>query len=172
MRSAPTAQSKPRTPIARTRTRHGEEAHRRSAYCHRRPRSLIWIPTALADTNDDAYLNAMAAHHIHSIGGPADLIYAGHQVCGFLSPDQPAMVTDYVVRASVNTGRFYTIWGNSHNPITSSQAGMLVQYAIGTYCPNSPGAVHRAPAGHYFSPCERWTHTEDTLESAPCILVD
>jgi hypothetical protein len=46
----------------------------------------MWIPTALADTNDDAYLNAMAAHHIHSIGGPADLIYAGHQVCGFLSP--------------------------------------------------------------------------------------
>jgi Protein of unknown function (DUF732) len=67
---------------------------------------VMLAPDAVADTNDDAYLNAMEAHNIHSIGGPGDLIYAGHQVCGFLSPDtSPAMVTDYVVRGSVNGGR-------------------------------------------------------------------
>lgn len=102
------------------------------------------VPTALADTNDDAYLNAMAAHNIHSIGGPGDLISAGHQVCGFLSPStSPAMVEDYVRRASVNGGRFYTnSLGGSHAPLTNSQAGVLVNDAIGTYCPNSPGAVY------------------------------
>jgi Protein of unknown function (DUF732) len=104
---------------------------------------VMLAPDAVADTNDDAYLNAMEAHNIHSIGGPGDLIYAGHQVCGFLSPDtSPAMVTDYVVRGSVNGGRFYTVFGSAHNPLTSSQAGILVNDAIGTYCPNSPGAAH------------------------------
>jgi Protein of unknown function (DUF732) len=104
---------------------------------------FVWAPAAMADTNDDAYLNAMEAHNIHSIGGPGDLIYAGHQVCGFLSPNtSPAMVTDYVVRGSVSGGRFYTVFGSAHNPLTSSQAGILVNDAIGTYCLNSPGAVY------------------------------
>jgi hypothetical protein len=101
-------------------------------------------PHAVADTNDDAYLRAMAAHNIHSIGGTTDLIYAGHQVCGFLSPStSPAMVTDYVLRSSLNDGRFYTDYGGPNRaPITSSQAGILVNDAIGTYCLNSPGARH------------------------------
>ncbi len=52
--------------------------------------------------DDDAYLNAMAAHNIHSVGGPADLIQVGHQVCELLSPSvSPAMVTNGVYRASV-----------------------------------------------------------------------
>ncbi|ORA68560.1 hypothetical protein BST25_21945 [Mycobacterium heidelbergense] len=103
----------------------------------------ILAPAATADTGDDAYLNALAAHNIHSIGGPSDLIYAGHQVCGFLSPNtSPAMVADYVIRGSLYGGRFYTTFGNAHNPITSSQAGILVNDAIGTYCPNSPGATY------------------------------
>ncbi|MGV0066285.1 DUF732 domain-containing protein [Mycobacterium colombiense] len=100
-----------------------------------------WVPHAIADSNDDAYLNAVAAHNIYSIGGPADLLYAGHQVCGFLSPStSPAMVTDYVVRASVNAGRFYTIYGTEHAPLTNAQASVLVNDAIGTYCPKGDGA--------------------------------
>jgi hypothetical protein len=102
---------------------------------------FVWAPAAMADTNDDAYLSALAAHNIASVGGSGDLIYAGHQVCGFLSPSvSPAMVGDYVLRASLYGGRFYTIFGSAHNPLTSSQAGILVNDAIGTYCPNSPGA--------------------------------
>jgi hypothetical protein len=104
---------------------------------------FIGAPAATADTNDDAYLSALAAHNINSIGGSDDLVAAGHQVCGFLSPStSPAMVTDYVYRASVYGGRFYTVWANAHNPLTNGQASVLVNYAIGSYCPNSPGAAH------------------------------
>ncbi|SPM35802.1 hypothetical protein MRAB57_3633, partial [Mycobacterium rhizamassiliense] len=111
------------------------------------PLALLSIGVAHADTDDDAYLNALSGHNIQSIGGPGDLIDAGHQVCGFLSPSvSPAMVTNYVLRASVNGGRFFTTFGSAHNPLTNSQAGVLVTSAIGTYCPNSPGAEHwRAP---------------------------
>jgi hypothetical protein len=31
---------------------------------------LMLAPAATADSNDDAYLNAMAADNIHSVGGP------------------------------------------------------------------------------------------------------
>jgi len=49
---------------------------------------------------DDAYLNAKAAHNIHSVVGPADLVRIGHHVCELLSPSvSPAMVTDDVYRA-------------------------------------------------------------------------
>jgi Protein of unknown function (DUF732) len=107
------------------------------------PAWRILAPAAIADNGDDFYLNTLAAHNIHSIAGPEDLVDAGHQVCGFLNPStSPAMVTDYVLRASVNGGRFFTTFGNAHNPLTNSQAGILVSSAIGTYCPNSPGAVH------------------------------
>ena len=38
------------------------------------------------------------------------------------------MVTDYVYRASLYGGRFYTNWlGGSHIPITNGQAGILVK---------------------------------------------
>jgi hypothetical protein len=47
---------------------------------------LALAPHAVADSNDDAYLNAMAAHSIESVGGPADLIQIGHEVCNALSP--------------------------------------------------------------------------------------
>ncbi len=58
---------------------------------------LALAPHAVADTSDNTYVNAMDENNIHSVGGPADLIYAGHQVCGFLSPSvSPPMVTDYV----------------------------------------------------------------------------
>jgi hypothetical protein len=112
---------------------------------------FVWAPAATADTNDDSYLSAMAANNIASVGGTGDLIDAGHQVCGFLSPStSPAMVTDYVNRASLYGGRFYTIsLGGSHAPLTNSQAGMLVTYAIGTYCPNSEGAKHWGVGGPY-----------------------
>jgi hypothetical protein len=105
---------------------------------------LALAPHAVADTNDNAYVNAMEENNIQSVGGPADLIYAGHQVCGFLSPSvSPPMVTDYVYRASLYGNRFYTnSLGGSHIPITNGQAGILVNDAIGTYCPGSPGAVH------------------------------
>jgi len=34
------------------------------------------------------------AYNIQSVGGRADVIYAGHQVCGFLTPTfSPAMVS-------------------------------------------------------------------------------
>ena len=104
---------------------------------------LVLAPAAVADTNDNDFVYAMEdKYNIHSVAGPADLIQAGHQVCGFLSPStSPAMVTDYVNRASLYGGRFYTIsLGGSHAPLTNSQAGMLVTYAIGTYCPDSEGA--------------------------------
>ena len=39
---------------------------------------LALAPHAVADTNDNAYVNAMEENNIHSVGGPADLIYAGH----------------------------------------------------------------------------------------------
>jgi hypothetical protein len=53
------------------------------------------------------------------------------------------MVTDYVYRASLYGNRFYTnSLGGSHIPITNGHAGILVNDAIGTYCPGSPGAVH------------------------------
>jgi hypothetical protein len=32
-------------------------------------------PDAVADTNDNAYVNAMEENNIQSVGGPADLIY-------------------------------------------------------------------------------------------------
>jgi hypothetical protein len=37
-------------------------------------------PHAFADTNDNAYVNAMEENNIHSVGGSADLIYAGNQL--------------------------------------------------------------------------------------------
>ena len=53
------------------------------------------------------------------------------------------MVTDYVCRASLYGGRFYTnSLGGSRIPITNGQAGILVNDAIGTYCPGSPDAFH------------------------------
>jgi hypothetical protein len=106
---------------------------------------LMSASPATADPTDNAFVNAMEENYnIHSVGGPADLIYAGHQVCGFLSPStSPAMVTDYVNRASLYGGRFYTLsFGGSHAPLTTSQASMLVNTAIGSYCPNSEGAKH------------------------------
>jgi hypothetical protein len=58
------------------------------------PSMLALAPHAFADTNDNAYVNAMEENNIHSVGGPADLIYAGHQACGFLSPSvSPPMVS-------------------------------------------------------------------------------
>jgi len=108
---------------------------------------LALAPHAFADTNDNAHVNAMEENNIHSVGGPADLIYAGQQACGFLSPSvSPPMVTDYVYRASPYGGRFYTnSLGGSHIPITNGQAGILVNDAIGTYCPGSQGAIHWHP---------------------------
>jgi hypothetical protein len=105
---------------------------------------LALAPHAVADTSDNTYVNAMDENNIHSVGGPADLIYAGHQVCGFLSSSvSPPMVTDYVYRASLYGGRFYTnSLGGSHIPITNGQADILANDAIGTYCPNSQGAVY------------------------------
>ena len=41
---------------------------------------LAPAPDAVADTNDNAYVNAMEENNIQSVGGPADLIYAGHQL--------------------------------------------------------------------------------------------
>jgi hypothetical protein len=41
---------------------------------------LALAPHAFADTNDNAYVNAMEENNIHSVGGPADLMYAGHQL--------------------------------------------------------------------------------------------
>ena len=41
---------------------------------------LALAPDAVADTNDNAYANAMEENNIHSVGGPADLISAGHQL--------------------------------------------------------------------------------------------
>ena len=41
---------------------------------------LALAPDAVADTNDNAYANAMEENNIHSVGGLADLIYAGHQL--------------------------------------------------------------------------------------------
>ena len=41
---------------------------------------LALAPHAFADTNDSAYVNPMEENNIHSVGGPADLIYAGHQL--------------------------------------------------------------------------------------------
>ena len=41
---------------------------------------LALAPHAVADTNDNAYVNAMKENNIHSVGGPADLISAGHQL--------------------------------------------------------------------------------------------
>jgi Protein of unknown function (DUF732) len=106
---------------------------------------LMSASPATADSTDNAFVNAMEENYnIHSIGGPGDLIYAGHQVCGFLSPTtSPAMVTDYVRRASQNAHRFYTLsLGGSHAPLTDGQASMFVNTAIGSYCPNSEGAKH------------------------------
>lgn len=34
----------------------------------------------------------------------------------------------------------------ARNPLTSSQAGILVNDAIATYCPNGPGAARWQPA--------------------------
>jgi Protein of unknown function (DUF732) len=112
--------------------------------------TLALAPHAVGDTNDNAYVNAVeATYNIHSVGGSADLIYAGQQVCGFLSPSvSPAMVTDHVYRASLYGNRFYTnSLGGSHIPITNGQASILVNYAIGAYCSDSQGARHwRAPS--------------------------
>jgi hypothetical protein len=41
---------------------------------------LALAPHAFADTNDNAYVNAMEENNIHSVGGLADLSYAGHQL--------------------------------------------------------------------------------------------
>ena len=41
---------------------------------------LALAPDAVADTNDNAYANAMEENNIHSVGGLTDLIYAGHQL--------------------------------------------------------------------------------------------
>jgi hypothetical protein len=35
---------------------------------------LALAPHAVADTNDNAYVNAMEENNIQSVGGPADLI--------------------------------------------------------------------------------------------------
>ena len=37
---------------------------------------LALAPHAFADTNDNAYVNAMEENNVHFVGGPADLIYA------------------------------------------------------------------------------------------------
>ena len=41
---------------------------------------LALAPHAFADTDDNASVNAMEENNIHSVGGPADLISAGHQL--------------------------------------------------------------------------------------------
>jgi hypothetical protein len=109
------------------------------------------IPVASADPNDNAFVNAMEdQNNIWSIAGPADLIQAGHQVCGLLSPTvSPAMVINDVVHASLYGGRFYSLLAGTHQPINQTQASQLVNYAIGTYCLNSEGAKHWGVGGPY-----------------------
>src|ERR1700733_10379509 len=99
------------------------------------------VPPAHADPADNAFVNALEQqYNIRSVGGPGDLIYAGHQVCGFLSPStSPPMVVDYVSRASLYGHRFYA---GAHQPLSGAQASMLVDLAISTYCPNSVGAKY------------------------------
>jgi Protein of unknown function (DUF732) len=54
---------------------------------------------------DDAYLNAMAAHNIFSVGGPVDLVQIGRQVCNALGPSvSPPMLTKNVERESISGG--------------------------------------------------------------------
>lgn len=102
---------------------------------------LVLAPQAGADPADNAFVNAVEEqNNIWSVGGPGDLIYAGHQVCGFLSPTtSPPMVVDYVSRASLYGHRFY---GGSHQPLSGAQASQFVDLAIRTYCPNSEGAKY------------------------------
>lgn len=104
---------------------------------------------AHADPADNAFVNALEQqNNIWSVGGPGDLIYAGHQVCGFLSPStSPPMVVEYVNRASLNAHRFYGLWNGSHQPLNRSQASQLVNLAIRTYCPNSSGAKYWGVGG-------------------------
>jgi Protein of unknown function (DUF732) len=110
---------------------------------------LVLAPHAGADPADNAFVNAMEQqNNIWSVGGPGDPIYAGHQVCGFLSPStSPPMVMDYVSRASLNAHRFYSLWNGSHQPLNQAQASQFVDLAIRTYCPNSEGAKYWGVGG-------------------------
>ena len=57
------------------------------------PSMLALAPHAFADANDNAYVNAMEENNIHSVGGPADLIYAGNQLarCWPCTPGDPRL---------------------------------------------------------------------------------
>ena len=101
--------------------------------------ALSGTGTAHAYTdNERNYLFQLGPDMLQVPGSDGDKLKNGYVVCDYLRGDgQPLTAVNALQR------RFYTnSLGGSHIPITNGQASILVNDAIGTYCPGSQGAIH------------------------------
>jgi len=84
--------------------------------------AMLAAPTASADPNDDAFLDALASKGI-TYPSTDYAISTGHQVCDLVSDGQEP--TDVAIEISNNSG------------LPVEDTGFFVGAAIGAYCPDN-----------------------------------
>jgi hypothetical protein len=98
---------------------------------------LVWAPAATADTNDDTYLNNLAANSITSATGPDALIRIGHAMCDSLSAGYTPSQTIMTLRDNWRGGADHGGLTPSGIPgaVNDAQASAWVTAAVVNYCP-------------------------------------
>jgi hypothetical protein len=98
---------------------------------------LLVAPAVRADSNDDNYLNILAANGITSATGPDILIRAGHAICKDLSdgrtPSQDAIDLRNTWRGGADHGGLTP--SGIPGAVNLSQASAWVTAAVVNYCP-------------------------------------
>ncbi len=84
---------------------------------------LVVIPSARADDNDTAFLNALREQGISSAKGDQGLINMGHKICALLAQGRS---TDSIV------GMFQS---HERNGMTDDDVRFLVRTSATSYCP-------------------------------------
>jgi Protein of unknown function (DUF732) len=117
--------------------------------------TLLIAPAVRADSNDDNYLNALAANGITSATGPDALIKIGHSVCNSLSrgftPAQDAMTLRDTWRGGADHGGLTP--SGIPGAVNLSQASAWVTAAAVNYCPTPhPGGAIVGPGPYGVTP--------------------
>lgn len=89
--------------------------------------AILWASESRADTVDSIYLDVLAEQGIYADGGGAQLINAGHEICGYLDDGYAADTVSAYIHAVTS--------------LDSYNSGYLMGAAVGAYCPWHAGQV-------------------------------
>ena len=90
----------------------------------------LTTPAAQADSQDDAFLAALAAQGVPAISGTKDLIRTGHEICANLGGGADAVLAQLVANANAITP------GIDPGRLRRTEMGVIIA-ASQAYCPGS-----------------------------------